>query len=708
VRCYRDAHYWDDSLSESSLRDLGARGMRRLLKPALLTVALCTVALAAANKGLVHLSSFPTIAVADGKSTISIDAEIRDTNGKLVPDGTRVIFTTDLGHFRESVVATQNGIAHTVLVAAASAGIAKVSASAMSYQATATLEYQFVGDRSLLSSAKEYIEVVGEKDVRYSYESKVLTASGPKRTAYLRYREIEIHADDLQVNVSTCEVRAKNAVLKIGKSENEFRQLYFKLNDRHGYGLTTYKHQTLGVAPDGRVLQFVPGVDDQSSFGVAEITAGGLQEPASAVNPDIYDFEDLSDSTTEIAAKKVTAFPNRLIQFERADVEMQGSKLLKMPLYQLDMNNQGRLFDNILNVNNNQLSINYPYYLSLKPGVTSLLRLRTGQSDGRGLAANRGLFLDYEYNWNRGDDMQGALTFQGLGRSDWGVGANQYWRFGEGSSIAATFDVPSHRSLFGTINGSKQFKGYDLNIDASAGRTFAGTPFSSDQYSVTLERDPIKMGHLPVQLFLGAEAFSTATRTTGFIANNDPTNPELLQTNLADSQTAYGLRLRAQSDPLKLGPTTGLSASLAMSKLQGHNTLSGLTYVGSATLSHTFAQSVGLTLTYDYLEDGFNSTLLGRHQLSLQAFYNKGNVLFNFYGQKGLDAERFAYQLDASYRLSPIWRLGYSLTAQRYLGDSYTDYTLVLGCRVGFKEVGLTWSQKTHRVGFQVLGTTFN
>ena len=166
--------------------------------------------------------------------------------------------------------------------------------------------------------------------------------------------------------------------------------------------------------------------------------------------------------------------------------------------------------------------------------------------------------------------------------------------------------------------------------------------------------------------------------------------------------------MRAQSQQINLGPHTGISASLSLSKLAGHNTLTGLTTLASASLSHTFGPAFSAVFSYDYTEDGFNSSLLGRHQLSAQTTYTRGNAYLSFYGQRALDLKRFAYQMDSSYRLNKIWRVGYSAFSQGYLGDRFFDGFFVLGFRVGYKEFGLTWSQRTHRIGFQLLGTTFN
>ncbi len=67
--------------------------------------------LAHADTTAIRLNAFPSVSVADGRSTSTITAEVRDLNGRTVPDGTKVVFTTSLGSFRESVITTTGGTA---------------------------------------------------------------------------------------------------------------------------------------------------------------------------------------------------------------------------------------------------------------------------------------------------------------------------------------------------------------------------------------------------------------------------------------------------------------------------------------------------------------------------------------------------------------------------------------------------------------------
>lgn len=649
------------------------------------------ITVAHAASASIEIQSFPSMSVADGRSTITVSATIRDNDGRLVPDGTRVVFACDRGTFRDTVVTTNNGVARAVLQAGNVPGVAKITASAITYQATATLDYEFVSDRSLLSSAKEYVEVVSPNDLRYSMDLKVIEASGADQRAVLQYRDIEIRADDMQLNVPTYEVRAKNAILKIGDTEIKCGILYFRLSQRFGFGTTNFKFRPKMIKPLGTGIQLVEG-DERETFAVAEIRPGSIKEPSGVVPERLFQMVDIGDSATLIAAKKATAYPRKEIQFQKADVFIGGARVMRMPLYVVSMyNNTPLLTDQMIKINDNQLAIDYPYYLSLRPGQTSLLRFSMGRGQGRGLTANRGIFLDYELLWNKGDESFGSAKVLSLGRSDWGVSVQQYLKLSPQTDVVAQVDVPAHRAVFANLQASHQLKGFNVNFNASRTQNLGGERFTGNQVSMNIDSDPIKIAGTPVSFTYGATASNSLTTGSG----------------LAQSQSVVGARAIARMNPVYFSKDGSVNANLTLSKLQGSGTNSGLNVSSNLTLSQGF-RGGGIALGYDFIDDGYTSTFLGRNQLSGRFNYFLGNAALNLFLIKSLDVDRISTQIDASYRFARDWRLSYAYTYDRFLGDSFMDYNFILGYRIGYREVGLTWSYRTKRFGFQILGTSFN
>ncbi len=656
---------------------------------AVMTV-LAAVCMAHADATL-RIDCFPSVSVADGRSTVTVNANVYDNSGRAVPDGTQVVFTTTLGSFRSPVVSTANGLAQAILVAGSIPGTAKITATALAFNAVSTQEFEFVGDRTMLSTAKEYIEVTAPNYLMYSMDQRIMGAAGPNKGVTLRYRDIEIEADDLQVNVSSYEVRARKAHMKVGKVDQYFDELYFVLNQRKGFGTTTFEGEVVEFAGGSPFL--VPVKSKKTRYGIAEISGGSVHEPIHNYNVEMFTFEELIESTSGVAAKKATIFPRKHIQFQKADIYIGTTKVASLPLYQLPVYAQTPLVtDQIVNVNDNQLSVNYPHYLSLKPGLTSLLRFRTGEKYGRNGGVSHGAFLDYELSWNRGDDMEGSLIVTGLARNDWGLGLRQYLRIDDRTVASAQIEFPAHRSMYGSASFSRQFDGFQLSMSASHSRSLQGTKFANQSYQMVLEKDATKLGELPFRLYYGLTATSFTSDSLGGKIN----------------QSAVGMRLRAQMIPQILDSHTMMNASFAATKQQGHNTLSGIGYSADMSISRRLGPGSSALLGYSFADDGFTSSIVGKHSLNLQGYMERGRTYLSLFGSSGLDVDRFSFFADASYRVSGLWRLTYSYTFNRYVGDSYLENILGLNYRLGFREIGFTWSTKTKRLGFQVLGAQIN
>lgn len=659
----------------------------RALKGVLALGALLPAAMAWADSGVLKLLAFPTMSVADGRSTVTVSAEIRDNHGALAPNGTQVVFSATGGvTFREPVVKTQNGIAHAVMIAGSTPGIEKITATALSFNANSTIEYEFVADRSLLSSAKEYVEIVAPDRLLYSMDQKIIGATGPGQGVSVRYRDIEIDADEIQLEVPTYEFRARKAKLKLGKVQREFDDLYLKLNLRTGIGTTIYKSPTLEFIPIAGKL--MPRIRETTRYGVVEINQMGITPPSPSQNLSGFVFKDMADTQTTIAAKKAIAFPRKNIQFHRAEILLGEAKVMSMPLFQVNLySNTPLLTEQIININDNQLAVNYPHYLSLKPGETSLLRLTTGENYGRGYGVNSGLFLNYERNWNRGDDLDGGLTISGINRNDWGVGARHYQRIDDRSSMNMQLDFPAHRSVYGSASASRQFNGFSMSLSGSSAHALRGVDYTSRQYSLVAEKDPTKVGKLPLRLYYGVTASSLRTTSDSF----------------NHSQESAGVRARMQLQPQFLDKATSLSGSFLVSKLYGSHVLNGLALVGDLSLRRTLGRDASLVVGYNYAEDGFTSKFIGKQSLSTQAYYGAGRTSFSAFASRSLDLDRFNYFVDASYRLSGLWRLSYAYTASRYLSDSYLDANVTLGYLFGGREFGLTWLARKKRFAIQIL-----
>jgi hypothetical protein len=681
--------------------------MKRPLRLIAVTALAAVFVTAPAQQTNVRLSAFPTISVADNRSTTTISAELRDSAGRNVPDGTRVVFNSTIGTFRETISTTINGMARAILVSDGRTGIARITATPLSGGASpATLEFEFVADRSMLSSAKEYVELVAPGYMHYTSDTRLVGGSAPKQGVSLRYRDVTIEADDLQYSIPTYEVRARKAKLRIGKTVQEFDALYLRLNQRRGYGLSTYTKKRIKFPvvvgkgliyayqdADGNLNTGEPPAEER--FGLVAVSPAGVVPTTQQPPTDAFEMADLSFATSRVASKKTVVFPGKQIQFHRAEIFVADSRVMKLPLFQVNLVNSNTplITENLINVNDNNVALNYPHYLSLKPGQTSLLRFRTGDSFGRGMSTSRGASLDYELNWNRGDEMDGGFTFGGIGRSDWRVGLRQYNRFDSRTSGFFQLEMPAGRSIFGNGSLSRDMGGYQVSLNATADQTWKGLRRSFRTVNLVAETNPIKMGSTPFRAYYGLTATSSSQETEGFARQQQ--------------QTA-GARARLQSLPVALDNRTSVTTAFSVAGVTGTSVGDGLQLNGSATLSHRFSGNASALLSYDYARDGFNDKILGMHRVSLQTYMTTGRTGLRIFHSRSLDRDRQNLFADLEYRPSRQWVLRGSHTFDRIsdsLGsNTFLDSTVSFGYVVGWREVGLVYSRRTRRFGIQLLG----
>lgn len=657
----------------------------------LILVALCTAcAIAAASTGSIQLTAFPGVSVADGRSTITVSAEVRDNSGNLVPDGTQVVFETTLGTFRETVVTTQNGFARAILVAGSIPGEAKVRAGALKFGAMASLDLLFVADRSLLSSANDYVEVVAPRAMAYSLEEKVLQANGEDRGVHLRYKDIVIDADDIELIVPNYEVRARNARLTMGEKTWEVDRLFMRLNQRKGSAYVTVREPFYRFSRSWIIA--VPIEGERERQVSMELVPTGMK-PLEVMMPAAqYEFKDISLSLTIIEAKKAVAYPARQVDFYRANVIVGEQSIMKVPLFRASTQPQSPIItEQFVNVSNNDLAINYPYYLDLRPGQMSLLRLRYGSSVGSGVGRTGGTYLDYEFNWNQGADMDGGLRVSGLARKDWGVGMRQMWRPSPTTTFSAQLDFPAHRSMFANVNLSNDFDGFNANLNASHGQSIEGMRFRNNQYSMIIEKDPIYISNV-ARLFLGVNG-----QQTNFISPTTDT-----------TQQRLGMRARFIGNSMRLGSGQSLNLSYVVGHYSGTHLTSPFTHQATMSLTTAFRNGLYLQTNYDYVLDGITDAALGQHRLSSEAYYSQGAYSLHGFVAKSLDVQRLNASVQLNYRASTLWRINYGYYLDQYIGDTYLDQTVILAYRIGFREIGLSYSARRNRLGLEILGTTFN
>lgn len=659
----------------------------------LLLIAWVLIAPAQAQNGTIRVTVYPGIAVADDRSTINVSAEVRDRTGRLVPNGTQVVFGSRLGRFREDVVTTVNGYAVGILVAPGVPGRSTVTASVFQFNAVGSAEVEFVSSQEQLSRATDFIQIFSPRFLSYSPEQQVLEAAASNRGVRLLYRRIELEADSVQIDVNRYEVRAKQARLKVDSEWRFFEELAFNLSRRSGFGLARVKSVGTQYEP---AVGFGPGIRlvplERERLGWVQVEGDSVTPlPARPANAS-FAFKDLSESVTVVNARRAFIIPGRELQFQRADVYVAGNRILRVPLFQLNANSTSPVIsDQFINVTGNQLAINYPYYLGLRPTQSSLLRFRYGTPYSTGGGAAGGTFLDYEFRWNQGDLLDGSFYLQGIGRSDWSPSIRQVYRPNRDITLITSLNFPANRSLFGAVSYDHRLRGFSVGYSGNFGRSVKGASFSNEQNTLTAELDPIDLGG-PFRMFFGVSHSEDRFVRQGSTRTSNSTQ----------------VRSRAQMSPVRLGRATTVNASSFVGFQTGRNVRNGLTSGLTTTLSTQLLPSTSLMGTYEYTDSGGQSVFLGRHSLSASVYHELGNTMLSFRGTRSLDVDRFNGFAEGSYRFARDWRVLMQYSVDEYLGSGFNEWTALVGYRIGFRELGLSYSARTKRIGIELLGFGVN
>lgn len=657
-------------------------------------VLLALSASALANAGNIRLTTFPNQLVADGRSTVTISAEVRTNGGEIVPDGTQVVFQTTLGTLKETTVATSGGAARATLIAGSLAGQAKVTATALRYNASNSISVELVRTPADLRKGQYYIEISAPTEMQFSLDNGIVAASGLDGGAKLKYQNIEIKADDMQFEIVAQRVKARNATLKIGKDERKFSSLQYSLISKTGRGVTEIETEVaVGLRGMGRYFYFA--TEKQLRSGLVDIQSDGeIRAAPRGLSPGrIFAFEDIAFASTLVHTSKLVLVPGKELQLHKATIYVEGQKALSLPLYQvsLDGSQPSSIAEQIFTFNDSRLGIDYAHHLTLEPSSSSLVRFRTGQRYGRSFTGSGGAFLDYEWKWNRGPEMEGGLVVSGLARSDWTVDLSQNYRYSDNSTLSALISSPAHKTLFGSLNFAKPIGDYYFNMSAMGNKSLRGPDVESRQISAVVESRGIRPGDLPLNLYYGVTATDGSLKTSNF--SRDTQN--------------MGLRMRGHFDQFRFGRATSIDSGFTVSHLWGDG-VEGLSWQGNANLRTRLGNSTELAVGYDIVGgDALDLLLTGRQRINLQASYFHGSTNISLLGAKSLDADWSTFYIDTSYKLGGPFRFSTSYTLDQYLDATYLDYDYTLWYQLGVRDIGLTWSKRTGRLGLQFLGARF-
>jgi len=623
---------------------------------AVILLASCVPVASVPSTYTMWLKAHPQAIVADGRSETTISAEVHDASGRPVPDGTNVDFTSSIGTI-EGNARTVAGVARVRLQSTVTVGTAMVSAVATTGNAVAQLRVDFLEPGTELFD-ESFITVSSKKYLGYDASSGVVDSAGGVQIAS---RGLTIIAEEAQIDVKSNTLRAKcklgvdNIIVRKESKRVEASALYYDFNSMSGVLLTPAAEGAKRMVFRGRDLFVQAATED-------------------ADQKRSLDYNPVATSSMFVKASSLVIRPGEEIKFKRATFYMDGSKMLSVPLYVINLKGGTGGTSQMLTYGTDGVRMDLPFYYSLTPTSTGAVRLRRSEPGGWGYYAGRpGMQLDLEQDYNYGGSTDGTFLLNRItSASDWGARWTQRREFNNDSQVYTYVDFPSHRSLYSSVNYSRTLPHYTLSVNGRANKLVdAPGSFASDAYIQSRSKP----------LFGGALSYSFASRVSADTSSR--------------SRFGTGCGMQLYGKPLTVRALGSVHTSLLMNRNWGP--YAGSTMTANAGISRNLSNAGSLGLDYSYAW-GDTGSGYSQHRLSLNLSLTPSDKWSAYaYATKGITDHSLSAFGSMSYALAPTWRLSTMGTYQKFGTYSYPDMEFALAKGIGKQEVDLIWSSSTRR-----------
>lgn len=707
------------------MNDPRRRARRAPLSPSLLLAALLLAALLSAcslraayasGRASLSLAPSPEVLLADGKSATTITATVRDGDGNVAPDGTTVRFSTSLGTLDKDTAQTIAGVARVALTSAATAGTAKLTATAFlssagSSSGAAQVEFTTDREEAYSNGDEHWIHMDCPEYLIYSADSKILEAQGRKGSAHLQFKGLSVTGDALQYSLNSAVLLGHNVVLQRGHHILRAAEIRYDLGANAGSAvvLGTGRHAALSVDVTGMGLETTPQKADSAD---------------ASVQTNIYRFDDLSDSKVLVSARAISVNPGDRIQFRRASIYSGGKKVLSVPYHQMSLSSEELFGQQLVGFGSQGLFVNVPIYYNVSPHSTGTLFVRnsasafattSGLSTGGSYFSQHGgrpgVALDLEHTYSFGRSGAGSLGITGITRPDWGMQWNHTQRLDEKTSMYSYVDYPSHRSLFASSSLSREFQGFALNFSATGSRDpgYQGYSYANSTLVATLQTTPRSLAGTPVNMTFGLSA------QRGQVTQSVPGQAKIT-TPLATQSLDMHFYTAPSHPDRHTTLTNGLTLGQSFSSGGRHSmTLLGTLGAARTTFGHG-SLNLGYTYRYDPLQSQLSTTRLTANNL-IGSFYrgpSQQRLTLNYtvtprprmnlsliggYGLPLHDNNLFA---NFDYRVSDNWGIALASSLDHYASASYQETQISLTRRILGRDIVFTYSTKTKKVIFDL------
>lgn len=606
------------------------------------------------------LKAHPQAIVADGRSETTISADVRDSNGNPVADGTTVDFTSSLGTIERSAH-TMGGVANVRLQSSAVVGTAMLSAVVENGNAVAQLRVDFLEPGTEMFN-DSFIAISSKKHLGYDVNEKIVDSAGG---VAISSRGLTITAEEAQIDLKSNILKAKaqmggdNIVLRRGDKRVEASAVYYDLTSMSGILLTPASDGAKRMTFRGRDLFVKPATDEEDQRRS-------------------LDYEPVTDAPMFIKASSMVIRPGEEVKFKRAVFYVDGSKMIKVPLYVVNLNGGGMGSGQMLSYGSSGLRMDLPFYYSLTPNSTGALRLKRSDSGGWGYYSGQpGWELDLQQDYNYAGTTEGSFVLDRVtSANDWGARWTNRTQFENNSQVYSYLDFPSHSSLYGSTNYTRSFNTWSMSLNTRASKVInADGTLATDAYLQTRAKPALG----------GLFNYSFTTKLSMDTMNKD--------------KVGTGVGFQLYGKPAKLGMLGNLSTSLIAGENWGM-------YGGPTVSANTGLQrmignmgSVGLNYAYTFYNQ---ASLYSAHQLSMNLMLNP-NAKWSAFANAtvGLTDRNLSAFGSVSYQFQPTLRFEVLGTYQKFGTYNYPDMQFAVAKSIGRQEFSLIWSTAEHRPRFE-------
>ncbi len=628
-----------------------------------LIIGLDSPLIAAPANFTMWLKAHPQAIVADGRSQTTITAEVRDPNGRTVPDGTIVEFTSSTGSI-DRTARTAAGIARARLQSSLTVGTAMISAVVINGNAVGQIQVDFLAPGTEMFD-ESFITITSKTHLGCDVEGRIVDSAGG---VTIVHRGLTITAEEAQIDLRTNILRARgkmgaeNIVLQRGDVRIEASRLYYDFTTMRGVLLTPAEDGAKRMTFRGRDMFCEPATDDVD-----------LKRN--------LDYSPVGEASTFIKAASIFIRPGEEVKFKKATFYMDGTKIVSIPMHVIQLRSGAGAPSQMLTYGTSGLRLDLPFYYSLTPSSTGAFRLRHSEVGSWGsYSAQPGWQLDLEQDYNSGGSTDGTFLLRRItSAKDWGARWTQRKEFNNDSQLYTYVDFPSHKNLFGTMNFSRTLPQYTLSVNGRASKLTSGSSLATDAYVQSRSRSA--MG--------GAFNYSIISRISADSSMQD--------------RFGGGLGLQVYGKPIAMSKLGTLNTSLISG--QNWGSYKGSSLIADAALYRSLggSSSMGLGYTYSW---GTTGEGYSRHRLSANINLNpseKWNLYA--YATKEITDNNLSAFGSLQYTFAPTWSFGVLGTYQEFEDYSYPEAEYAISKLIGKQDVSLIWSSSRKR--FRLEFSTF-